>query len=68
LAQGEKFVLMRLDEDQNRTFFTFNGVHLINKKIKKISYVSNELLKDRKTRAMVVVEEIGTNKSRKILN
>ena len=54
---------MRLDEDDNQTFYTFDNIQTVNKKIKKQGFVPNDLLKDRKTRTQVVIEEIGTNKS-----
>ncbi len=59
---------MQMNPDGSRNFYTIDNLHVVNKKIKKMNFVSNDLLKDRKTRAMVVVEEIGTNKSKKILN
>lgn len=59
---------MRVDSNDNLEFYSFNKIHLINKKIKKQGYKSSELLKDRATRSQVIVQEIGTNKSKKILN
>ena len=62
-SYAEKYVLMRLDEDDNQTFYALDNIQTVNKKIKKQGFVPNDLLKDRKTRTQVVIEEIGTNKS-----
>lgn len=42
---------MRVDSNDNLEFYSFNKIHLINKKIKKQGYKSSELLKDRATRS-----------------
>jgi hypothetical protein len=63
-----KHVLVKVEDNGEIEVFHLKGLLKVNKKINKHKeFLTNPLLKDPKKRGQIIVDEIGTNKSKKIL-
>lgn len=63
-----KHILIKVEDNGEIEVFHMKGLLTVNKKINKHKeFLTNPLLKDPKKRGQIIIDEIGTNKSKKIL-